>query len=274
MSVKLVAVDMDGTFLNASKNYNRERFQQQYLAMREQGIRFVVASGNQFWQLLSFFPQIAGEISFVAENGACVVSEGEEIYCGHIPQSLVVSILSELEPFSDIYTVVCGKQTAWLHQRAPEKVVALMSRHYHRLQRYQSVDEIGDDIFKIALTLEDTRIPQLKAHLSQALNGDLTPVTSGFGFVDLIIPGIHKAHGLKILQQRWGIADEEVMAIGDSGNDREMLLQAGYSFSMANASEEIRQAARYQAGDHNDEAVLDVIDDMLNGVYPFSVSAH
>ncbi|MCU5774541.1 Cof-type HAD-IIB family hydrolase [Erwiniaceae bacterium BAC15a-03b] len=272
MSVKLVAVDMDGTFLNASKSYNRQRFQQQYQAMRAQGIRFVVASGNQFWQLLSFFPEIAGEMSFVAENGAYVVSEGQEIYCGHIPRGQVLNILNELGPFNDVCTVVCGKQTAWLHQRAPEAVVTLMSRHYHRLQRYQSVDEIGDDIFKIALTLEDTRIPQLKAHLRQALNGDLTPVTSGFGFVDLIIPGIHKAHGLKMLQQRWGIADDEVMAIGDSGNDREMLMQAGYSFSMANASEEIRQVTRYQAGHHNDEAVLDVIDDLLNGVDPFHSS--
>ena len=29
MSVKLIAVDMDGTFLNDKKTYNRERFRQQ-----------------------------------------------------------------------------------------------------------------------------------------------------------------------------------------------------------------------------------------------------
>ena len=58
MSVKLIAVDMDGTFLSDAKTYNRERFLAQYARMKAQGIRFVVASGNQYYQLISFFPEI------------------------------------------------------------------------------------------------------------------------------------------------------------------------------------------------------------------------
>ena len=79
MSVKLIAVDMDGTFLSDAKTYNRERFLAQYARMKEQGIRFVVASGNQYYQLISFFPEIAHEIAFVAENGGWVVSAGEDV---------------------------------------------------------------------------------------------------------------------------------------------------------------------------------------------------
>ena len=77
MSIKLIAVDMDGTFLSDQKTYNRERFMAQYQQMKAQGIRFVVASGNQYYQLISFFPEIANEIAFVAENGGWVVSEGK-----------------------------------------------------------------------------------------------------------------------------------------------------------------------------------------------------
>lgn len=55
MSIKLIAVDMDGTFLSDQKTYNRERFMAQYQQMKAQGIRFVVASGNQYYQLISFF---------------------------------------------------------------------------------------------------------------------------------------------------------------------------------------------------------------------------
>lgn len=76
MGIKLIAVDMDGTFLSDQKTYNRERFLAQYQQMKTQGIRFAVASGNQYYQLISFFPEIAHEISFVAENGGWVVSEG------------------------------------------------------------------------------------------------------------------------------------------------------------------------------------------------------
>ena len=74
MSIKLIAVDMDGTFLNDKKTYNRERFRQQYQQMKAQQIRFVVASGNQYYQLASFFPEIVGEIAFVAENDAAARS--------------------------------------------------------------------------------------------------------------------------------------------------------------------------------------------------------
>ena len=63
MSIKLIAVDMDGTFLSDQKTYNRERFMAQYQQMKAQGIRFVVASGNQYYQLISFFPEIANEIA-------------------------------------------------------------------------------------------------------------------------------------------------------------------------------------------------------------------
>ena len=72
---------MDGTFLSDQKTYNRERFMAQYQQMKAQGIRFVVASGNQYYQLISFFPEIANEIAFVAENGGWVVSEGCLYYC-------------------------------------------------------------------------------------------------------------------------------------------------------------------------------------------------
>ena len=59
MGIKLIAVDMDGTFLSDQKTYNRERFLAQYQQMKTQGIRFAVASGNQYYQLISFFPEIA-----------------------------------------------------------------------------------------------------------------------------------------------------------------------------------------------------------------------
>lgn len=54
-AVKMVAVDMDGTFLDDRKQYDRPRFMACYQMMKQRGIRFVVASGNQYYQLKSFF---------------------------------------------------------------------------------------------------------------------------------------------------------------------------------------------------------------------------
>lgn len=50
LPIKMIAVDTDGTFLNRRSDYDRERFYFQYERQKNLGIRFVVASGNQYFQ--------------------------------------------------------------------------------------------------------------------------------------------------------------------------------------------------------------------------------
>ncbi len=84
MAVRMIAVDMDGTFLDENKQYNVQRFSRQYALLKEKGIHFVVASGNQYYQLQRYFPDIKNEIAFVAENGAWVSHGDEVIFCGEL----------------------------------------------------------------------------------------------------------------------------------------------------------------------------------------------
>ncbi|GLR10233.1 Cof-type HAD-IIB family hydrolase [Mixta theicola] len=272
MAVKLVAVDMDGTFLDSTKRYNKTRFLRQYAQLKERNIRFVVASGNQYYQLHSYFPEIADEIAFVAENGAWVSDRNEEVFCGELSADKVRQVLAMLAGEPEIHTVVCGKRSAYISPSMPDEVVELLSNHYRRLEKCADLNSIDDTIFKFSLNLPHEGVTPLIERLSKALNAAnniVHPVSSGFGFVDLIIPGLHKAHGIGLLQQRWGIDDCEVVAIGDSGNDIEMLRHAGYSFAMANATEAVTAAARYRTESHDDEGALNVIARLLAKEYPF-----
>ncbi|MGX6991283.1 HAD hydrolase family protein [Pseudolactococcus reticulitermitis] len=54
MSIKLIATDMDGNFLNSQKGYNRAHFADLYAELKKRDIKCVVASGNQLYQLTSF----------------------------------------------------------------------------------------------------------------------------------------------------------------------------------------------------------------------------
>ncbi len=81
MTVNVVVTDMDGTFLDDAKQYDRVRFMAQYRT-EKRNIEFVVASGNQYYQLISFFPELKDEISFVAENGALVYEHGKQLFHG------------------------------------------------------------------------------------------------------------------------------------------------------------------------------------------------
>ena len=68
MSVKVIVTDMDGTFLNDSKTYNQPRFMAQYQELKKRGIEFVVASGNQYYQLISFFPELKDDVNDLARR--------------------------------------------------------------------------------------------------------------------------------------------------------------------------------------------------------------
>ncbi|HHD2638821.1 TPA: sugar-phosphatase YbiV, partial [Escherichia coli] len=114
MSVKVIVTDMDGTFLNDAKTYNQPRFMAQYQELKKRGIKFVVASGNQYYQLISFFPELKDEISFVAENGALVYEHGKQLFHGELTRHESRIVIGELLKDKQLNFVACGLQSAYV----------------------------------------------------------------------------------------------------------------------------------------------------------------
>ena len=260
MAIKLIAVDMDGTFLNDQMKYDYERFSKQYLKMKKQGIRFVVASGNQYYQLKSFFDEIQEEISYVSENGALVVDQGQEVFSVDIPKKNVKRILEELVTHKKLSVVLCGRESAYVLDSVSDHFFETMNKYYHRLKRVKSFEQVDDQILKFALSCPEEETVQLRDLLHGKIGSVITPVSSGHGSIDLIVPGFHKAYGLQLLQQKWDVKDDETMAFGDGGNDIEMLKHVNFSFAMKNGSEEVKNIAKYIAPSNNDSGVLEIID--------------
>ncbi|OTN88172.1 hypothetical protein A5819_000624 [Enterococcus sp. 7E2_DIV0204] len=264
MTVKMIAVDMDGTFLNSQQDYDRETFNQLYRQMKQQDIRFVIASGNQYYQLKSFFPEIAEELSFVAENGAYVVSEGKEIFTGEIDPNVIQEVLTILAGFKEGHTILCGKNSAYVAASEPDTFVEHGRKYYHRLKKVANLTEVREDtLFKFALSFPVEQVGAVLEQLHLALGDKVIPVSSGHGDVDLIIPGIHKAHGLLQLQELWGIKNHEIAAFGDSGNDLEMLKHAHYSYAMSNGQPKVKVAAKEIILSNDENGVLIKIAELI-----------
>ncbi|MBL1230234.1 HAD family hydrolase [Enterococcus sp. BWB1-3] len=262
--IKMIAVDMDGTFLNSQNDYDRELFQQLYKKMQEKDVKFVVASGNQYYQLKSFFPKIAAEIAFVAENGAYIVNNEEEIFCGELLLEEVHEILDILGQYENVHTILCGRESAYVNKKEPQSFVDHGSIYYHRLKLVDDLYGVDQDtLFKFALTVPKGKAQEILDSLISAMDDRITPVSSGHEDIDLIIPGIHKANGLLKLQKLWGIKDEEVAAFGDSGNDLEMLKHAGFSYAMGNAHPKVKETAKEIIATNNENGVLKQIEKLL-----------
>lgn len=68
-------------------------------------------------------------------------------------------------------------------------------------------------------------------------------VDGGFANLEFTAQGVSKATGLRFLTDFLGLSMEQVMAIGDSENDAEMLRAVGLGVAMGNASPSVKALA-------------------------------
>ncbi|MFO0908841.1 MAG: Cof-type HAD-IIB family hydrolase [Isosphaeraceae bacterium] len=65
------------------------------------------------------------------------------------------------------------------------------------------------------------------------------------------------------LAELWGIPAEAIVAVGDDMNDLPMILGAGLGVAMGHAPETVRAAADLVTGDHDNDGVAMLVDDVL-----------
>lgn len=261
MQVRLVAVDMDGTFLRPDKTYDRERFLGLRRRMRDAGVRFVVASGNQYWQLRSFF-EPSDDIAYAAENGHFVYDVGQEMpFSAPAPRPEIArEMIAHLEEQRLAYlasTAAGAVAPSWL---AAEDL-AWCRQYYHRLEVVDDVASFADAIVKASLRVADPLA--VAVELDESLAGRMVPVVAGPEDVDLNAPGHDKAVGLRRLADRWGIDLADAVAFGDNHNDLEMLREVGLPVAMSNARPDVLDAAVRVAPPNTADGVLAVLDEIL-----------
>ena len=81
--------------------------------------------------------------------------------------------------------------------------------------------------------------------------------------VDVHPPSKGKAEGLRFLEEAYGIPAERVVAIGDAGNDVEMLRAAGLGVAMGQAQEPVQRLADRVIGDHDSDAIAELVEELF-----------
>lgn len=259
--IKMVAVDVDGTFVRSDYTYDVSRFQRILSHMKKSGCHFVVASGNQYYQLRDLFPGYYDELSFVAENGALVKDKKELVFAANMPKEVVDCVIDVCREYSEISNVLCGLDSAYCQRgTVSQAFFELTGIYYHRLKWVDDFKTVKDQILKFAPTVPEEKTYFYYDIFCERLKGKVEPTTSGHGSIDLIVPGCHKASGLKRLAERWGISPEQCAAFGDGGNDIEMLQYCGHSYAMENAPQKVKDAAKHVCPSNEEDGVLNILE--------------
>lgn len=268
--VKLVVTDEDGTFLDlGGEDFSRERFRAVFERMGAAGCRFAVATSNQSFQVAEIFGELAPSISIIASNGAYVEPQGKEAQVSVMSPDAVADVLAAHAAHPEIPLCAVCAVGAFVERGADDGFVAEMTMYSHNMRLVDSLAEQGPttDVLMYWSRVDEGDLARAVALLDAATGPAVNVVDSGFGggfgYLDVVQPGVSKATGIRVLMDSFGIDASEVMAFGDAGNDAEMLRLAGVGVAMGNASDELKSIADLVCDPCEEQGVLKVLEEVF-----------
>jgi hydroxymethylpyrimidine pyrophosphatase-like HAD family hydrolase len=81
--------------------------------------------------------------------------------------------------------------------------------------------------------------------------------------LEIFDPAVNKWEGVKLVAQRHGVAEHEIIAIGDDVNDLPMIRHAGLGVAMGNARPEVREVAKRVIGTNADEGLAEFLEELV-----------
>jgi Cof subfamily protein (haloacid dehalogenase superfamily) len=116
---------------------------------------------------------------------------------------------------------------------------------------------------KFTMMASPAEVNEVIAAAQTRFGGRVLPVPSKPDFLEFIRPDMNKGAALAELAARMGIEREQVMAIGDSPNDLEMIEYAGWGIAMANADAAAKQRARWITAANDEDGVAIAIERLV-----------
>lgn len=264
--IQLIAIDMDYTLLN-DQGKAPEVFEDQVQALKSEGVKVALASGRPLYTLQTMFPNLVDDLVFVSDNGATITYQGEQIFKSIIPtdgyQQLMNDTLHQKQ-YSSI-PILCGLDAAYI-PKVHNQYDNTYRDFYTIIHYYDNFDHVDTVANKFTIfTPDKDSVEQYHAYYNEAWGDQFSVTTSGQEWIDVMNKNIDKGRGMQELSKLFNIPTDNMMAFGDNYNDIEMLSTVKYSFAMANAHENIKQHANFQAPSNNDQGVAQIIQKVLDG---------
>lgn len=281
--VKLIALDMDGTLLLSDHETIPQRNIDAIRKADSMGIRVMISTGRMLEDASDFIRRHDLPCMIIAANGARAsdgpMPQGKVIFSSNLKPEDAHAALDILMPTG---FMINGFEDGIVHSAGDCR-----GRKYHLVYRGLIEDRYGEGsvraaadrglmkIFAIgdgfAGDLYDPKVEPVKRMLESELP-HLQITSSGAGNIEVIAPEAGKGQTLERVAQLYGLTRENVMAIGDAGNDLSMLKYAYHSVAMGNADPEIKAICRYETLTNDECGVAVMIERVLDAMMKESMN--
>ena len=272
MKYKLIACDLDGTLLN-SKGHVSEENRKAIAELAKRGVLFVPTTGRAYYETPEDVRDLLDVRYFVSSNGAVVqdLKTGERIEF-LLPGEKVVKIYDLMKKCNLLlanHKKDCNLvDKSRLDDHTMKEYNIPPYFHNQMLTNCKHIDNLDDEFLHgepcemlsaCAKSKDQKRefFEQIKdvngIHCTGSLNGIIEIVSSSAG----------KRNAIKALIDKLGITVDEIIAVGDSGNDLEMIKFAKTSIAMANGIDTLKSIASHVGCSNNEHIAKYILDNFI-----------
>lgn len=274
MDIKLIAIDMDGTLLNTKGDISEKNIQALKKALNA-GIHIVPATGRVLQILPNPLKKIPEIQYIITSNGAAVYKKGTKtpIYSNAMTIEKTIRVLKLIEPYDTIIEAYIEGNGYFEKQFLKRFQEFQIPENFRKL--YEEIKNPVENLIQFIQNngkeVEKLNIPWLKEGIKQKILNELKEfpdiyiTTSLKENVEVNNIGINKGIGLKGLCDVLNLEMENVMAIGDSFNDLEMMEVAGVPVAMENGEKELKEISTFITKSNDNDGVAYAIETLCFG---------
>lgn len=251
MNYKLVAIDCDNTLIKHDGEMHPDNIKAINMIL-EKGIKVVIATGRNDILVKDYMDEVGFKEEIVIGcNGASIrdLKDNSIIQLNYIPKDTmkkIIDICLKNHIKAKMFTLTESYSTSEENMGDELKEILTYTKQLSLSLEYKFEKDIESLIdkkeFLKVVILEDDREKLLNIQNQFKALEDINAVISARNCLDIMKKGVSKGNALKDYSNMLGIKQEEIVAIGDSENDLEMLNFASFSVAMGNADDFIKQA--------------------------------
>ncbi|MDT2758258.1 sugar-phosphatase [Enterococcus xiangfangensis] len=265
MSIKLVAIDLDGTLLNDHHEINAPVVEC-IKAARKAGVYVVLSTGRPLSGTkaqLEVLGLTEADDYIITYNGALVLNTKTwDIVAEHSLTRDNYLEIDHLARLLGVHLHVTDKKAMYTANRDISPYTVVESYLVNMPLHYRTPEEIAKNVTAVKMMMIDD--PAILSEAFKQIPAEYfekyTLVRSSPYFLEVLNSDASKGLALKELSEHLGIQQAEVMAIGDAENDLSMIEFAGTGIAMGNASEMIKAAADYTVATNLEDGVKEAFD--------------
>lgn len=272
MSIRLIALDLDGTLLDSHKKLT-ERNRKALETCIARGIHIVPCTGRTVKGIPEEVTSIPGVRYAITVNGGMI----EDMQTGRVLDSHrlnketaldVIGLVTDRHVMYDAYIDGIGISEDRFYNHLEEyricpeiqKLIKVTRRPVPNIIEY--VKQWGGEIDKVNFFFSDM---EERAEIRDILRkrSDILVSSSQVNNLEINALGAAKGEALLRLAAILGVKPEETMACGDGDNDLSMIRMAGIGVAMANGEAELRELADHVTASNDESGVAQAIEALV-----------